>query len=125
VEQGLAGVVQQVVQRLDREASGEQVRRLLTATYLLTGLRIPRARARVLFEGVQVMRDSDTYQAILDEGRIEEARKLLLRLGQKRFGPADEAVSNALTLIEDLERLEQMIAGLDDTSSWQELLEMA
>ena len=45
------------------------------------------------------MRESTTYQAILDEGRAEgqaaEARKLLLRLGRKHLGEPDAAVEAA------------------------------
>ena len=33
------------------------------------------------------MRDSDTYLAILDEGRVEQTRKSILELGGERFGP--------------------------------------
>ena len=39
------------------------------------------------------MRDSDTYQASLDEGRtegrVDELHRTLIRLGRKRFGEPD------------------------------------
>jgi hypothetical protein len=68
------------------------------------------------------MRDSDTYQAILDEGRVEEEKDVLLSLGQKRFGPADKSVKAALAAIEDLARLRRMRERLLDVSSWEKLL---
>jgi len=68
------------------------------------------------------MHESDTYLAILDEGRLDEARKLVLRVGQKKFGPASDDVVTAVNGIEELERLERLIEGYTEVSSWQELL---
>src|SRR5947209_8087111 len=77
---GMASVIQRLIERLQRQAAPDQARRLLTAAYVLTGLRIPDRRAALqLFQGVRVMRESVTYMAIIDEGRVEEARKIILR----------------------------------------------
>jgi hypothetical protein len=124
-ETALAGVVQQVIERLQREAP-EQARRLVTAAYVLTGLRVSRELALQVFQGVRAMRDSDTYMAILDEGReegrIKEVRKLIVRLGEKWLGPPGETVTAALEAITDLERLERIHDRLGDVENWQELL---
>jgi hypothetical protein len=69
------------------------------------------------------MRDSDTYMMIIDEGRLEEAKSFILRLGKKRFGAADEAITTKLSAITDLERLHRLQEYLFDAASWQELLE--
>lgn len=73
------------------------------------------------------MRDSDTYMAIIEEGREEgrakQVKKDLLRLGQVRFGPADESTRARLTAIEDLDRLDRMIPRLLDASDWCVLLD--
>ncbi len=71
------------------------------------------------------MKDSDTYLAILDKGREEEARDIILRQGEKRFGPADQATAARLSGITDLARLNQFIDLLFDASatSWQDLLD--
>ncbi len=121
-ETGLAGVIQQVTDRLQREAPPEQVRRLLTAAYVLTGLRTSRNRARELFQGVRAMRDSDTYMAILDEGRVEQTKKLILRLGQKTLGAPEETVKATLAGLTDLDRLEHLLERLSEVKTWQELL---
>jgi hypothetical protein len=127
VTDGLASVIQRLIERLEREAPLDQARRLLTAAYVLTGLRIPdKAAARQLFQGVRAMRESVTYMAILDEGRdegrIDEAKKIILRLGRELFGPPDEATAATLAAIEDLERLEFLSDQLLKVKSWQELL---
>src|SRR5262249_14790131 len=63
---GLTGLAQRLTQRLEQEAPPERVRKLLTAAFVLTGLRVRRDTARQVFAGgVRAMRDSDTY----DEGR--------------------------------------------------------
>ncbi len=122
VETALAHVVQRLVERLLGEAPAESARTLLTAAFVLTGLRIGRHIVRRLFQGVQGMRDSDTYMAILDEGRLEEAKKLILQLGQEQFGAPDESVTAALNGLEDLERLERMGVRLLRAASWREVL---
>jgi hypothetical protein len=70
------------------------------------------------------MHESDTYLAILDEGELKHARKVVLRLGQKKFGPARDDVVTAVKGIEDLERLERLQDRILDVSSWQELLQV-
>jgi predicted transposase YdaD len=91
-------------------------------------------RYRRMFQGVRAMRDSTTYQYILEEGRqegrqeglamgrVEEAQRTLLRQGRIRFGAPDGATETALRAITDLERLEGLLDRLVTVSGWQELL---
>jgi hypothetical protein len=123
LEQGLAGVVQRLCERLLREAPAEQFGKLLTSAYVLTGLRIDQEQAKILFRGVQGMHESSTYQAILDEGALKHAREMVLRLGRKKFGPTSEDVVTTVKGIEDLERLERLLERILEVSSWQELLQ--
>jgi predicted transposase YdaD len=86
-----------------------------------------------LLEGVQNMRESTTYQAILREGvnkglfegRVSEARRLLVLLGEDRFGAPDEATRTAIEAIRDLERLERMSRRTHDPNihDWADLLD--
>ena len=55
LEAGLAAVMQQMVKRLEREAPPNQADSLLTAAFVLTGLRLPRAAAFQLFQGVRAV----------------------------------------------------------------------
>ena len=50
--EALPGIIQQIEQRLRRDASPEEARRLLTAAFVLTGLKVPRGVAIQLFQGV-------------------------------------------------------------------------
>ena len=76
------------------------------------------------------MKESVTYQAIIEEGRAEgeakgaltEARKLLLIQGSSRFGLPDARVRAALERIKDLAQLEALGVQLLTAQSWQELL---
>ena len=68
------------------------------------------------------MHDSDTYQAILEEGEVRGVRWAILRLGRQRFSaPADESLKT-LQDINDLERLELISDRVLDVSTWQDLL---
>jgi hypothetical protein len=97
----------------------------MKAAYLLAGLRFPRETCEKRFEGVRPMswlEESSTYQMLLDRGRIDEARKLVLRQGQTRFGPPGEEPRKAIEAINDLDRLERLSDRLLEVSSWSELL---
>jgi predicted transposase YdaD len=122
----LPGVIAQMKVRLASEAAPGEAGRLWTAAYVLMGLRYPAELISQLLEGVREMEESVTYQAIIrrgrEEGRVEEARQLLRRLGGKRFGPPSVAVQAALDAIPTVERLEQLSERLLDGESWEELL---
>lgn len=68
------------------------------------------------------MWESDTYQAIIEEGRVEAGQHIVLRLGRKRFGEPDAVTEAALKAITDPDRLEQLSERLLDVASWQDLL---
>ena len=130
VTDALRPVVERLIERIIQEAAPLEVRRLITAAFLLAGLRTNRQIAGNLFQGVRAMRESDTYQAILDEGReeglvkgrIQALHHTLLRQGRKRFGEPDEATRQALLAITDADRLDLLSERLLDVGSWQELL---
>src|SRR5580704_10082688 len=48
----LTAVAQRLIERIEREASADKSRKLLTAAFLLAGLRVTRAVARQAFRGV-------------------------------------------------------------------------
>jgi predicted transposase YdaD len=114
------------------------------------GLRYPLEFAAQLLKGVRAMKESVTYQAILaegaekgrdegrvegrvegrnegrvegrNEGRVEGERRLLLRLGGKRFGQPDAPTLQNIQAITSLEQLEQLGDKLLEVESWAELM---
>ncbi len=72
------------------------------------------------------MRESVTYQAILEEGReegyVEGLHRMILRLGRRRFGEADETVRQRIEAIRDIVVLEDLSERLVIVSSWDELI---
>lgn len=72
------------------------------------------------------MRESSTFQAILEEkreeGEINGTRKSIQRIGAKRFGQPSTDVTAQLEAIETLLELEALEDRLLATESWDELL---
>ena len=68
------------------------------------------------------MEESTTYQAIIRKGRLSEVRQILLRQGQKLFGPVDDTTVVALNAIDDVRKLEDLTERILDVGGWQELL---
>src|SRR5262245_22784379 len=106
--EGLTGVAQRLIERLEREAPSRQKKLLLTAAFVLTGLRLKRSQAKQVFAGVRAMRESDTFLAILDEGRETQTRRLICRLAKRALGEPDEATVTRLEGITDIDRLERI-----------------
>lgn len=133
-EEQLSDVVRATRRRIEQELSAPEAQTMDMVTFILMGLRYPLELVNHLYEGVQRMRESSTYMAILDEGRAEgraegeargrasEARGLLLLMGEAKFGAPDGATRAALEGIDDLARLERMGPRLLTAASWAELL---
>ncbi len=82
------------------------------------------------------MKESSFYQGILEEGlqkglqigrqeeRPREARRILLRVGQARFGgPPAPDQQTVLDALDDAARLEDLVVRAGQVGSWAELLE--
>jgi hypothetical protein len=122
-EADLPGVVRRMAERINTEPR-PRAAKFWTATYLLMGVRYPDELVDHLLEGIQTMRESTTYQAILREGRAEGEQRLLLLLGIQRFGEPDDATVIAIEAIRDIDRLEALAKRIldPDTQTWDELL---
>lgn len=76
------------------------------------------------------MKESSTYQAILEEGRQEgitvgavaEAKKVLRLQGDGLFGVPDARTVAAIERIDNLMQLEDLLRRLPSATTWQELL---
>ena len=137
-EDAMRGLMHRMAERINAEPQ-PRAAKLWTATCLLMGLRFSEELAFQLLEGVQTMRQSTTYQAILregwqegrqegrQEGKIEGEQKLLLRQGTKRFGEPDAATLAAIEAIQDIDRLEAIGERILDPNiqDWNDLLQTA
>ncbi len=67
------------------------------------------------------MRESSTYRAIILEGRIDEARDYLIRLGKRLLGKPSDAIVENVRQISNLRRLHILQDRLFAVTSWEEL----
>lgn len=126
LEDGLASVVQKLVDRLANEAQREQAIKLLTTALLLSGLRVDRDLALRIFREIPMLEESDTYLMILEQGEergeARATRRDILLVGEERLGAADEVVREQLANITDPERLIRMLRRAVKAENWQEIL---
>ncbi len=138
-------VLLSISDRIAREADPKQAATLWNATRVLMGLRYPVSQVNEFIEGISAMlfgirgiEESSVYQDILQkgeilgraegeikgraEGEIEATRKLLLRLGQRKFGPPSELNQDQLNALHDFDQLTKLTERILDISSWDELL---
>jgi hypothetical protein len=126
-EAELPAVIREMKARLGRKRSPSLVNQIWSSAFVLMGLRYEEALIRALTQEVLGMKESVTYQAILREGQavgaVEEARTILLQLGEDRFQCIPNKRAQAkLTRLTDLKTLEQLTRRVYKTASWEELL---
>jgi hypothetical protein len=125
-QEELPKIIGRMKRRFDREVPPRLAAELWSAAYILMGVRYERALIQRLLQGVVAMKESVTYQAIIEEGelkgKVEEARRILLLLGRDHFGEPSSDVQAALDSLVDVNRLEELTVRLKHVSSWQELL---
>ena len=133
----LPDVIAQIDQRITREVEPDLAGELWTAIRILLGLRYDVEQVRVLLQGVRRMRESVTYQEIVNEGRAEghivglvegraeEARRLTVRLGTQRFGAPNPSIIAALDSVTDVEMLEAVADRVLTAQNWDDLLRPA
>jgi predicted transposase YdaD len=129
----LPSVIERIKGRLQRPREKRWAADIWAATYVLLGLRYSESVAQILLQGVLSMKESVTYQAILREGRgegkaeglLEEAKSLLLRLGQKKLGKADTSSKASIEALTDIQQVELLAERLFEVTAWPELLSLA
>lgn len=100
---------------------------LLSLALRIASRRLSRQRVLTIFrEEIPMIQETGIIEEWLDaremQGRIREARAMLLRLGSQRFGDADEQIQSSMEAIMELETLEELLDRLLKVESWQELL---
>lgn len=120
--EALREVVREIDRRLIQECEHSQAIRLMTAAFILTGLRAKKENLASIYQGVRVMHESTAYDEAVEEGCVKTSHRVLLKQGRKLLGPPDLSVESALTSIQDVERLERMTEAILTVKSWDELL---
>lgn len=124
-------LVKAMQSRIETEAASDaEAAELWTATNVLMGLRYNMSFRTQLLQGVRRMRESNTYQQILEEGRVEgrtegelrEARRILLRQGVRRLGVASAEVASRVESVASLDVLENLLDRVIDVETWDDLL---
>jgi hypothetical protein len=65
------------------------------------------------------------FEAGEKRGELKGAKKVLILVGQVRFGRIDKATRAKIKSIDDLERLQDLSVRLFNVASWAELLNSA
>jgi hypothetical protein len=124
----LPGVIRKMESRLASLKTADAAL-LWSSSYILAGLRYPGEFIQSLFAGVRAMKESSTYQLILKEGhsagraegRAEEARRILLRIGRKHLGQPAAATLAWIDAIHDVEQLEELAERVYQVKRWDDL----
>ena len=88
------GVIREIRRRLDREVPPPVASELWSATSILMGLRYNKPDVETLLRGVRQMRESVTYQAIVEEGPSR----------RRAAGPAADGQSSVRRAAQDVAR---------------------
>ena len=126
-EAQIPGVIAKMEARIEADATNEtEAAELWVATNVLMGLRYNSVFKEQVLRGVRRMRESITYQEILEEGRIEgelqEARRMVLRAGFRRLGMITAINEARIKAITSLTVLEGLLDRIFDVETWEDLL---
>jgi hypothetical protein len=86
------------------------------------GLRFPGELIARVLKRVGIMEDNTFVQLMIQEGRLREARRIVLDLGRIRLGPPGEETVAVIEALTDLDRLEELSLRVLDATIWAELL---
>jgi hypothetical protein len=124
----LKRILARILQRIENEADPRLQAKVLTSTFKLTNLRVPKLQARELFEGVKQMQEELTgYDEDMLTGEVRHAKRAILRQGRRRFGEPGQDVEAAIAElgIFECERLDRMLDRVSEAISWEDLLATA
>ena len=130
----LPQVIEKMRERFVQEVPPEEIGALWTTTDILMGLRYSREFVTQVMKGVSGMKESVTYQAIVEEGfekgrirgktegKLEGKREILIRTGKKQFGAPEPNVLAVIEGIKDAALLDQLCERVLDVDNWQDLI---
>ncbi len=90
--------------------------------YLLFGLRHNRSVAARLIERIPGVKESDTYQAILEEGESRGVVRTFIEIAQNFLGPPDATTVAAIKAVHTSDRWPRVVQRVGKVRTWAELL---
>jgi predicted transposase YdaD len=115
-------VIRRMDQRLRQVREQDMVDDILNSTAMLMQLRYSEEFLAMLSDVIRGELEQTTlYRTLLRSAQLADWRKMLLLVGEKRFGPADVIVRAAVNAISQLQELERLCERAFDVDSWQEL----
>ncbi len=131
-EKEISHILEQIKERLYQEqVPAIECREIWVKTRYLLGLKMNNEQAeRVMGSLMLDLRDSSTYMATLEEGvrkgelegTLSEGKRVLLRLGARRFGEPSSAVVAAIEAITLIDHVERLVDRVLDVNNWNELM---
>jgi predicted transposase YdaD len=126
----LPRVIEKLSERFGRDVLPEEAGTLWAATDILMGLRYSRELVAQIMKGVGGMKESVTYQAIVEEGiekgwikgKLEGKREILLRLGKRQLGSPEPNIVALIEGISDNDLLDQLCERVLNVVDWRELI---
>ena len=126
----LPDVIRRMEKIISQEADAGTAAQLWTASKIMMGLKFDSVMIDRLLRGVMGMKESVTYQAILEEGReegeikgmVKGVKAAIFRIGRRRYGEPSFEVQEKIEAIKDLETLTTLSDRLDLADTWLELL---
>jgi predicted transposase YdaD len=119
----LPRVIGRMKQQLDGLSDLATAGKPWTATKVLLGLNYQPRFVDQLLKGVRAMKESATYQAIVEEGRVEELHEVIRLLGEQKFrSPPPNPIQTALNGMVDLTELKRTVQRILDVDTWEALL---
>jgi hypothetical protein len=110
-----SNAIDEYKRRPEYQAEAEEAKRILAQ------LRVPH-RSCATAQTSDTSTEPSFRRSLIEEGQVKEARKLVLRQGERRLGPADETTRTALESIAELDVLERLFDRTPAVSNWAELL---
>jgi predicted transposase YdaD len=121
--EALPAIIARIGERLRAEAPPAVAAKLMTAAYVLTGVRVTQDEVNRLYRGITMLEESTSYQYILKRGALERLRKLVLRLGRAKFAAEpDAAIVSRIEAVAEPDELDRLAERVLFVNSWAELI---
>ena len=129
----IEAVIEKMKSQVQHEDDQNEVNSFWASAYIMTGMKYSREAIDTLLKGVMGMKDSVTYKAILEEGlmkgkeegKADEARRILLNIGTNRYGVASDETRKRIEATTSLVKLEFYIENLFRAENWIELFDQS